>query len=76
MYHPTGQPPQAGLREGHRQGLDIYRFALGLALRNGDDALAVNGCELSTTDEKGKVLYHNAVISNHPLDADNVESIL
>ena len=31
-----------------------------IPLRDGDDALLVNWCELTTTDESGQVLYHNA----------------
>lgn len=63
-------------RKGKRKTLDTYRFASGLPLRDGDDALAVNWCELVTTDENGKVLYRNAFVSNHTIDAGNVEAIV
>ena len=54
---------------------DTYRFATALPLRDGDDALAVNWCELTTTDADGKVLYHNAFVSNHAIHAGNVAAI-
>lgn len=63
-------------RQGKRKTLDTYRFASGLPLRDGDEALNVNWCELTTTDEKGKVRYRNAFISNQPIDADNVEAVV
>lgn len=63
-------------RKGKRKTVDIYRFASGLPLRDGDDALAVNWCELVTTDDKGKVLYRNAFVSNHAIDADNVVTMV
>ena len=63
-------------RKGKRQELDSYRFANQLPLRDGDEALNVNWCELTTTDEKGKVLYRNAFISNRPIDANNVEAVV
>lgn len=63
-------------RKGKRKTLDTYRFASGLPLRDGDDALAVNWCELVTTDDQGKVLYRNAFVSNHAIDASNVEAMV
>ena len=63
-------------RKGKRKTLDTYRFASGLPLRDGDNALAVNWCELTTTDEKGKILYRNAFVSNQAITADNVEAMV
>ena len=63
-------------RKGKRKELDTYRFASQLPLRDGDDALAVNWCELITTDDSGKVLYRNAFVSNHTIDSDNVEAMV
>lgn len=63
-------------RKGKRKELDTYRFASALPLRDGEDGLEVNWCELTTTDEKGKVLYRNAFVSNEAIDATNVEAIV
>ena len=49
---------------GKRRETDTYRYAEAVPLRDGDDALAVNWCELTTTDENGKVLYRNAFATN------------
>ena len=63
-------------RKGKRREIDHYRFIEQLPLREGDDALKVNWCELTTTDQSGKVLYKNAFISNHSINADNVVDIV
>ena len=63
-------------RQGKRKTLDTYRFASQLPLRDGDEALEVNWCELTTTDDNGKVLYRNAFVTHHAIDAGNVEAIV
>ena len=63
-------------RRGKATELDTYRFACALPLRDGDDALFVQWCELTTTDAQGKVLYRNAFVSNQPIDAGNVAAIV
>ena len=42
-------------------------------MRDGADGLQVNWCELTTTDKDGKVLYHNAFATDHPITGANVE---
>jgi hypothetical protein len=63
-------------REGPRRYTDMYRFVSDLPLRDGDDALLVNWCELTTTRDDGKVVYHNAFATNHAIDADTVAEIV
>lgn len=63
-------------RQGKRRERDTYRFANALPLRDGDTALAVNWCELTTTDPDGNILYCNAFISNHAIHAGNVAAIV
>jgi hypothetical protein len=63
-------------RKGKRRETDTYRFAQQLPIRDGEQALKVNWCELITTDPDGKVLYHNAFISNHAISADNVADMV
>ena len=54
-----------------------YRFANGLPLRRGEDALQVNWCEIIITREKdGKRPYQHAFITKHSLDASNVVPIV
>jgi hypothetical protein len=53
---------------GQRREIDTYRYAKSMPLRDGDDALVVNWCELTTTDESGQVLYHNAFATSLALD--------
>ena len=60
----------------HRRERDTYRYAQAIPLRDGDDALWVNWCELLTTDASGKVLDHNAVATSLALDAQNVVAVV
>ncbi|MCK5876222.1 MAG: ISNCY family transposase, partial [Candidatus Marithrix sp.] len=39
-------------------------------------AQMVNWCELTTTDDKGKFLYHNAFVTNYELNETNVIKII
>lgn len=62
--------------KGKRREIDVYRFVNQLPIRDGDDALIVNWCELTTTDPDGKIIYQNAFISNHRISKDNVIDIV
>jgi len=61
---------------GMRHEFDQYHYINQVPLRDGEDALQVNWCELITTDVSGKVLYHNAFITNHMIHHDNVAAII
>jgi hypothetical protein len=63
-------------RKGKRRETDTYRFACQLPIRDGENALKVNWCELITTDPDGKVIYRNAFISNHAISADHVVAMV
>ena len=53
-----------------------YRFVNDVPLRAGDDALMVNWFELTIThEETGKVLYHNAWVTNHALSSQHVAQL-
>jgi hypothetical protein len=55
---------------------DTYRWLNDLPLRDGDDALRVGWCELTTTDAEGTVLYRNAWASSQPLSEANVVAVV
>jgi hypothetical protein len=55
---------------------DHYRWAHALPLRDADDALTVDWCELITTNEAGKVLYRNSFASSLPVSSENVRNIV
>lgn len=53
-----------------------YRYLNGIPLRQGEDALEVNWCELVITHEtEGKVLFRNEWITNLPLTKENVSEV-
>ncbi|MFZ4397522.1 MAG: ISNCY family transposase [Kiritimatiellia bacterium] len=60
---------------GKQRLTDTYRYLNQLPLRDSDDALLVDWCELTTTDANGKVLYRNAWASSHPIGAATVVAI-
>ena len=63
--------------QGKTHYIDTYRFVNQVPLRDGEDALKVNGCELTTTGvEDDQVIYRNAFATNHSLTADNVLEIV
>ncbi len=66
---------QVTWRKGRTVYTDTYRFVADVPLRDRDDALKVNWLELTTRDASGKETYHNAWITRHALDSDNVASI-
>lgn len=61
---------------GRRREKDTYRYAESIPLRDADDALMVNWCELVTTDDQGKVLYRNAFVTDRAINAGNVGEIV
>jgi hypothetical protein len=63
-------------RHGKRKEIDTYRFMSDLPLRNTDDALTVNWCELTTTTPEGKILYRNAFATDHGINQQNVVDIV
>jgi len=63
-------------RIGKRREIDTYRFVSDLPLRNSDDALKVNWCELTTTTPEGEVLYRNAFATDHKIDEHKVAEVV
>ena len=54
-----------------------YRYCSDVPLRDGDDAMPVNWCELTIIrKEDGKQLYRNAFVTNHPITRETIEPIL
>ena len=53
-----------------------YRWAQAVPLAEGDNTLKVNWCELTVTDKDGKVLYHNAWITDWPITGQNVAALV
>jgi hypothetical protein len=60
---------------GKHYEIDLYRFVTQVPLRDGEEALTVNWCELTTT-VGDKVIYHNAFATSHPVTADNVIELI
>lgn len=62
-------------RTGKKVFTDTWRYVNQVPLRNSDDALMVNWCELVTTDSDGKVLFRNAWATSHGITEDNVAEL-
>ena len=63
-------------RKGQKTSTYTYSEVNEVPLRDGDDALKVNWCELVITDEKGKQTYKNTFITNHLVTKENVIEIV
>src|SRR5512134_976919 len=61
---------------GRQRETDTYRYAQAIPLRDGNQALLVQWCELVTTEAAGKVLYRNAFATSHALDDQNVAEVV
>jgi len=61
---------------GKRHEIDTYRFINQVPLKDGDDALLVNWCELTTTLKDGKKIYKNAFSTDIVITEENVEEIV
>jgi len=53
-----------------------YRYLNGVPLRDGEDALLVNWCELVVSHPNGKVTYKNSFATNHPITDNSVAEIV
>jgi len=61
---------------GKQRLTECYRYLNQVPLRNSDDALLVNWCELTITNAQQQVVYHNAWATSHDIDAQNVEHMV
>ena len=58
-------------------GVFTYRYANGVPLRAGEDALLVNWCEVTVAKGRdGEVLYHNAFVTKHLITDKTVAPIV
>jgi hypothetical protein len=62
--------------KGKRLFCDTYSFLNKVPLRDGEDALEVNWCQIITTNERGKVVYKNAFATNFEIKENNVIEIV
>lgn len=53
-----------------------YRYLNQVPLRDSEDALLVNWCELVITDTTGNILYQNAFATNFPIADETVVAIV
>lgn len=53
-----------------------YRYLNQVPLKDGDDALLVNWCELTVTKPNGKVVYQNSWATSHLITAETVIDIV
>lgn len=53
-----------------------YRLTNHLPLRNSDDAMMVNWCELKSVRSDGKILYYNTFVTDYILSIQNIAEIV
>jgi hypothetical protein len=62
-------------RIGKKTFTDTYRYVNQLPLRNSDQALMVNWCELVTTEANGDVVFRNAWATSHVITDNTVAEL-
>jgi hypothetical protein len=63
-------------RRGNKHTTYRYRFVNGVPLRDGNDALNVNWCELTILNENGNRTCQHSFITNHLILEENVAEII
>jgi len=63
-------------RHGKKQFTDTYRFVNEIPLRDGKEANTVNWFELTTTNDKGDMIYTNAWATSHHITQENVAQLV
>jgi hypothetical protein len=53
-----------------------YRFVNQIPIRDGDDALLINWCELTITNSADKIIFKNAFATNHLITKSNVQGLV
>ena len=61
---------------GKQRLTEHYRYINQVPLRNSDDALLVNWCEITILNAKQDVVYRNAWATSHAIDEDNVAEMV
>jgi hypothetical protein len=62
--------------DGKKRLINTYRYINQVPLRDSDDALMVNWCELVTTTQEGKEVFRNTWATSHLITNDNVALIV
>lgn len=61
--------------DGKQHLTERYRYMNQVPLRDSDDALMLNWCELTVTNDEGKVTYQNAWATTHRISDENAAEI-
>lgn len=61
---------------GKQRLTEHYRYLNQVPLRNSDDALMVNWCEVTIRNAKQEVVYRNAWVTSHTIDEHNVVEVV
>lgn len=63
--------------DGRKKLIYRYRYTNKIPLKDGEDSLQLNWCEVTIINEKTeKILYQNNWITNHEINDDNVEKLV
>ena len=54
----------------------VYRYINGVPLTDAEDCVKVNWVEITMSDDKGKVTFHSAFVTDHLITEQNVEALV
>jgi hypothetical protein len=63
-------------RVGKKYFTDTYQYVNQVPLRNSDDAVLANWCQLVTTNAEQKIVFRSAWATSHRISDDNVASLV
>lgn len=67
---------KARVKKGAHWQTYAYRYANQVPLAEGEDALKVNWCEVTVTNDQGQILYRNGFITDFTLSDQNVPAMV
>ena len=79
FFEKTGEVKTLEKKEwnGRRELVYRYRYTNKIPLKDGDDSLQVNWCEVTIINQKTEeITYKNSLITNHQINESNVEKIV
>jgi hypothetical protein len=62
--------------KGNRWEHHVYRWVHAVPLTDSDDALKVNWCDVTVTNDAGKTIYHSSFITDWKITADTVAGLV
>ena len=71
-----GELNSVSRRSSKHQRTFTYRYINNICLNGAKDSVEVNWVDITITNKQGKVTFHNAFVTNHPISDENVAELV